>query len=96
MVEVPVHDGDPVKAAERLCDGDGGVVEYAKAHLPVGLGVVARRADKRKTVLSVEGPLDRRMGGACGRKGDLERRVRYIGVIVEKQLPVAIFWIQRT
>src|SRR6185312_15116680 len=87
VMNVPVDDGDALGAVLllRVTGGDDGVVEEAKAHRPVGLGVVARRADGAKGIggEAAQNLVDRHADGAgCVRRRNEALR-RYGGVGVE-------------
>ena len=55
VVDVEIDDRHPVEAVRlaRPQRPDGGVVEQAKAHRPVGFGVMARRAHRAKGVVGL-------------------------------------------
>ena len=83
VVHVPVDDGDPVNLAKRPCRRDGGVVEEAEPHRPIGCGMVPRRADESKTVLAQKRPLHRLPCGSGRVEGRAEGTGGDVGVRVE-------------
>ena len=58
VVDVPVEHEDPLDAVrvERVAGGDGDVGEQAEAHRPRGLGVVAGRAQRRRSPIGASPP----------------------------------------
>ena len=83
VVQVPVHDGDPIDLAERPGRGDGNVVEETESHGPVRHGMVPWRAHQGKRVLAVERLLHRLPGGPGSIQGRIKRSPGEVGVRVD-------------
>ena len=88
VMDVPIDDGDTLRAvrALRVAGGDGDGGEEAETHRPVGLGVVAGRADRAEGVgdHARHHRVDGEAGGADRVEGGFEALGREEGVDLDR------------
>ncbi len=93
VMHVPIDDQQPLEAVAcaQVARADGDVVEQAKAHGPIRLGVVAGRPNEREAVVDVarhDRVEDREVAAGGEARGLVRpRRRRGVGVEGEEPLP---------